>query len=239
MLSWILGALAVLLLIAFLGALPGLNWYGTVVRRGPALKSRLALTFDDGPHPETTRQVLALLNRFQVCATFFVIGEKVELYPDVIREIVAGGHELGLHGYRHSWFYAFWRRATLRADLERSLSVLRELGVPPLRWFRPPIGVVSPAIASVATSLGLTLAGWSLRGLDGLASTRRETFRTRVCERLTSGGIVLLHDTSEHDTYVPLGVTELESLLTEATARKLKCVTLSDLLNLPHHNAHS
>lgn len=71
----------------------------------------------------------------------------------------------------------------------------------------------------------LTLVGWSLRGLDGLASTRRETFQARVSERLTSGGIVLLHDT------VPLGVTELESLLAEAAVRKLKCVTLSELLN--------
>jgi len=76
MVSWLFGALAVLLLMAFLGALPGLSWYGTVVRRGPALKSRLALTFDDGPHPETTRQVLALLGRFQASATFFVTAHR-------------------------------------------------------------------------------------------------------------------------------------------------------------------
>jgi peptidoglycan-N-acetylglucosamine deacetylase len=117
---------------------PWLEMYARVVSRGPAGSARVALTFDDGPHPVTTRQVLEALAPTRHRATFFVLGEKVRRHPDVVREIHAGGHSLALHGDSHDRLHSFrmpWsvRDAILRAEA----AVEAATGARP-PFFRPP-----------------------------------------------------------------------------------------------------
>jgi peptidoglycan/xylan/chitin deacetylase (PgdA/CDA1 family) len=84
---------------------PQLEMFGDVSWQGDGSTNGVALTFDDGPHPVTTRRILDVLANAQVTATFFVVGAKVEKHPEIVRAIVAGGHTLGAHGYDHNRLY--------------------------------------------------------------------------------------------------------------------------------------
>ena len=94
--------------------------YARVVSRGPAGSARVALTFDDGPHPVTTRRVLEALAPTRHRATFFVLGEKVRRHPDVVREIHAGGHTLGVHGDSHDRLHSFRMPWSVRDEIVRA-----------------------------------------------------------------------------------------------------------------------
>jgi len=94
-----------------------LEMYGDVVWRGDPGASGIALTFDDGPHPRTTRAILDILARDGHKATFFVVGCKVRQYPDVVREIHADGHWLGLHGFQHGHLFSFKPPKYVKADV--------------------------------------------------------------------------------------------------------------------------
>src|SRR4029453_916886 len=122
---------------------PRLEMYGRIVWRGPAGRRSVALTFDDGPHPVTTRRILAVLAATRHRATFFVLGEKARLHPEVVREIHAAGHTIGVHGDRHDRFHSFRMPWRVRRELLRAArSVEDATGVrPPL--FRPPLGHTS------------------------------------------------------------------------------------------------
>ena len=102
------------------------------------------LTFDDGPHRDGTPAVLAELDRVGASAVFFVCGEQVERYPELVSEIVAAGHELGLHGYRH-WTRLQWSGRLLADDMSRARAAVADAaGIEP-RLYRPPFGVFSLA----------------------------------------------------------------------------------------------
>src|SRR5580765_3599378 len=120
--------------------------------RIPAARGVL-LTFDDGPHPDGTRAVLAALEHAGITAVFFVCGEQVARHPGVVREITAAGHELGLHGYRHRTRIQ-WSAQTLADDLRRAVDVVCDVtGVTP-RLYRPPHVVFSVTGLRVIRSQG-------------------------------------------------------------------------------------
>src|SRR6185436_18560345 len=134
-----LSALVGYLSLCVLGALvPRLEMFGDVVWRGDATSNGVALTFDDGPNPATTPRILELLAQAGVRATFFVLGEKAERHPEVLRAVVDGGHSVGVHGYRHDRLYAFKSPSAVESDIRRASQVIeREAGVR-AKWFRPP-----------------------------------------------------------------------------------------------------
>ena len=207
-----------------------LKMFGDPVLAGSPGHGRIALTFDDGPHPETTRRVLALLSERRQRATFFVIGNKVEAHPDVLREIVEQGHEVGLHSYAHERLYCFKSPAEVHQDIRRSQSaVQRACGVRPV-LFRAPVGMVSSRTWQGVKSAGAVLIGWSARGVDCLPHRLPQAVRTRVSRGLVDGAIVLLHDCAEKDDFVPPSLEILGELLDEVAARGLTTVTVSELL---------
>jgi len=172
----------------------------------------VALTFDDGPHPETTRRVLSLLAEHGQNATFFVIGWKVDAYPDVVREIVERGHQVGVHGFDHDWTYAFKLPSRVHADVRRCQeAVRRAAGVTPT-LFRPPLGLVSPFTAEGAHRAGVTLVGWSRRFFDGVA-WRNPARIAREFGKLRSGDVVLLHDAAESESFTPSSLEVLPQML--------------------------
>ena len=139
------------------------------------------LTFDDGPHPDGTPAVLTELDRVGASAVFFVSGEQVERFPELVREITAAGHGLGLHGYRHQTRRQ-WSRGLLAADTRRALdAVSAAAGVEP-RLYRPPHGVFSLAGLRLIRELGLEPLLWSKWGRDWeRRATRRDGHRPRHC----------------------------------------------------------
>jgi peptidoglycan-N-acetylglucosamine deacetylase len=189
----ILGGLAL-----FVGLMAyGLGAEGSTLL-GPALvrlerDGDAALTFDDGPSPDTAR-ILDILKEKKVKATFFLCGAAVERYPDIARRIVAEGHELGNHTYSHPYLH-LKSRASIAAEIDRAQDAIEAAtGVRPA-YFRPPHGVRWFSLWPVLEERGMTLALWNSFPTEG-ASPAGEIVE-RAMARLVPGAIILLHDGRE------------------------------------------
>lgn len=210
--------------------IPRLQMFGDVAWRGSDGSRHVALTFDDGPEPASTPLVLEQLAAAGVRATFFVIGEKAEKHPELVRAIFAAGHELGIHGHSHRRFYAFLSPARVKEDLLRAgAAVERATGVRP-RWFRPPVGQASPRTFEGARRAGVSVVGWSLRAFDGLGRATPEAVARRIASGLRPGAILLLHDASERGDRVPAGVLALPRILSAMRERGLTGVPVGELI---------
>ncbi|MFZ5890116.1 MAG: polysaccharide deacetylase family protein [Myxococcota bacterium] len=205
---------------------PWLEMYGGVVCRGPRGNAQVALTFDDGPHPDTTARVLRLLEGTPHRASFFVLGNKVRKYPELARAIVEGGHTIGIHGDTHDRLHSFRTPWRVRDELLRASEAV-EAATGKRPWlFRPPLGHTTPATLRGARRAGVTPIGWSARGYDGIRGRPPEAVVREVTRSLDDGAIVLLHDAAEHDDFVPAGVPALPVLLDELERRRLRSIEL-------------
>ena len=210
--------------------------FGRVLWSGPTDRPLVALTFDDGPDPLTTPRVIDLLARYGVQATFFVIGERAAEHPALISRLVAAGHQVENHSHRHSWATAFGPVARLVADFSQAQQSIVGAGAAQPRFFRAPIGILSPPIMEAVERLGLQLVGWSAKARDGWASTTVEAALARLEPALQPGAILLLHDGSERrsnqvTTRPTIAPEALEQLLPLLRTRGLRAVTLNELLN--------
>ncbi len=207
-----------------------LRMYADTVVRGPRGARGVALTFDDGPHPVWTLRVLELLANHRAVATFFVTGHKVEAYPHVLRAILDAGHGVGLHSYAHDRLFALRSERRVRQDLERGVAAIERVAGERPTFFRPPIGHTNPTIARVADEMDLVVVGWSVAGLDGLASARPAAVASRVRRGLSDGAIVLLHDAPERGDREPAAIRALPEILEAVHARRLETVPLDRLV---------
>ncbi|WBB74230.1 polysaccharide deacetylase family protein [Micromonospora sp. WMMD1128] len=156
--------------------------------------SRVALTFDDGPDPRWTPQVLALLAEHGVKATFCVVGENAENYPDLVRSIEAEGHTLCNHSWKHDVNLGKRSTATIRADLQRTNDAI--LAAAPnarIAYYRQPGGAWTAPVVSACTDLGLTPLHWSVDPSDWKAPGAT-AIETAVRTQTGPGAIVLMHD---------------------------------------------
>jgi peptidoglycan/xylan/chitin deacetylase (PgdA/CDA1 family) len=155
--------------------------------------SGVALTFDDGPHPEGTPAVLEVLARVGARATFFVVGEQVARRPALAAEIVAAGHAIALHGHRHRLQLRLSAHE-VEEDLARGAAAVAEAtGVRPA-LHRPPYGIYSPAGLRAARTAGLTPLLWSRWGKDWRRLTTPGRIANRATRNLSGGDVILLHD---------------------------------------------
>jgi peptidoglycan-N-acetylglucosamine deacetylase len=148
----------------------------------------VSLTFDDGPDPEFTPQILDVLERYDAKATFFVLGREAALYPDLIARMVAAGHAVGNHTWDHS-SCLFLSAHALRQQLQATMAAVGDVHA---EVFRPPFGHWNLSTAIVARSLGLDIVGWSCETDDHSMVGARH-----IDERIQSamgGDIVLMHD---------------------------------------------
>ena len=207
-----------------------LRMFADAIVRGPSGATGVVLTFDDGPDPIHTREVLDALDMHEAKATFFVIGKKAEKHRDVVEEIVRRGHSVGVHGFAHDRLFSLRGSKRVREDLMRAVRVLESITGTPPTLFRPPIGHTNPTIARISDLLDLTMVGWSVRARDGLAGTKPDDVLARISRGLEDGAIVLLHDAPEHGTRKPAGVTALPAILDRIAAKNLRVVPLSKWL---------
>ena len=193
------------------------------------LKPCIALTFDDGPDPATTLGVMATLARFDARATFFLVGEKASCHPELVRTLAQNGHSLGVHGYRHNW-RSLLSPSCVAASIGRTCEIVSgATGRAPV-FFRPPYGVVTPAVALAVRRANMRLVGWSVRSLDTVSWLAPQTVLSRVVARLRPGKIVLLHDAPEHSGgRSPAGPAILASLLEAIHAKGFVAVGLDEL----------
>ncbi|SHJ12061.1 Peptidoglycan/xylan/chitin deacetylase, PgdA/CDA1 family [Desulfofundulus thermosubterraneus DSM 16057] len=198
-----------------------------VIRHVTTSEKLIALTFDDGPDPLYTARVLAVLDKYNARATFFVLGLHVRQYPHLVRREIAAGHEVGLHGYRHVFLTGQPLYATLR-DLKRSEElVVQATGYRPV-YFRPPFGFYNTAVLRAVMARGYRVVLWTpeMDPRDYTDPGAREIAR-RVITGAGNGDIVLLHDHGGDRTQTVLA---LEEILRVLTARGYKFVTLTELL---------
>ncbi len=205
-----------------------LRMFADAVVRGPKDAKGIVLTFDDGPDPVHTRKVLDILDAHDAKATFFLVGRKVERYPDVVKEILARGHDVGVHGFAHDRLFSLRGSRRVRRDLERAIRALEKVTKERPTLFRPPIGHTNPTIARVADQLDLTVVGWSVSGRDGIARAKPAAVAARIAHALDDGAIVLMHDAAERDDHVPAGVAALPEVLAVAKDKNLPVVRLRD-----------
>jgi peptidoglycan/xylan/chitin deacetylase (PgdA/CDA1 family) len=192
----------------------GLTVYGAVHPRaqlfGPTIcrtasPRELAITFDDGPNPSITPQLLDLLDRYKARSTFFLIGRFVRECPALVREISARGHLIGNHTQTHP--NLFWLGpAQIRGELRRCQDAIANAAGAPPKWFRPPFGLRNPGLAGAARELDLRVVMWSLLPGDWRAKTdewligRMEPIASRAKDAGSGtrrgGDVLCLHDGS-------------------------------------------
>ncbi|TWH69872.1 polysaccharide deacetylase family protein [Micromonospora olivasterospora] len=154
---------------------------------------RVALTFDDGPDPDSTPRFLEVLARHRARATFFLLGARVARYPALVGEIVAEGHEVAVHGWEHRNLLRRGPLATYR-DLARARAAITTAAGRPPRFFRPPYGVLTGPALLAGVRLGLEPVLWTCWGRDWTARATPESVFRAVTRGLAGGGTVLLHD---------------------------------------------
>ncbi len=184
------------------------------------------LTIDDGPDPETTPGLLDLLDEYGARATFFVVGERVDAHPELVREVVRRGHRLGNHTHSHpsASFWCAGPQRTRREILEGARAIERVTGNRPC-WFRAPVGHSNYFTHPTTHAGGLRVVGWTRRGLDGTSRDVSAILR-RLTRRLQRGDIVVIHDATPVAPEVLGGLlaamrkSGLRTVFPEETARK-------------------
>jgi peptidoglycan/xylan/chitin deacetylase (PgdA/CDA1 family) len=191
----------------------------------------VAITIDDGPDPEVTPQVLKQLEEYRAPATFFCVGERVERYPGLAREIVDRGHHVENHSQRHRHDFSLLGPKGMSAEISRAQdSISRLTGSTPL-FFRAPAGLRNPFLDPILTRLQLRLASWTRRGFDTVQRDTEAVYR-RLAIPLHGGDILLLHDgnAARARSGRPVIVEVLPRLLDALVERKLQPVTLRSAL---------
>jgi peptidoglycan-N-acetylglucosamine deacetylase len=185
----------------------------------------VALTFDDGPHPEGTPAVLEVLARTGARATFFVIGEQVRRRPEMLARTVKAGHAVALHGYRHR-LQPRLSAAAVAEDLARGVAAIEDaIGITPA-WHRPPFGIYSPAGLRAARAAGLEPLLWSRWGRDWRRWTTPGAIAARATRSVIGGDVILLHDAdfySAHNSHRRT-VDAVQLITTELRRRRLGTV---------------
>ena len=227
---WALGAVAAdHALLTAAGLWPRSRLLGPNWTRLPAAAGAhaVALTVDDGPDPEITPQVLSLLERYHAPATFFCIGERVERHPELARALAESGHAVENHSQRHLHRFSLLGPGALRGEIERAQEAIGTATGRRPSFFRAPAGLRSPLLDPLLQRLGLTLASWTRRGFDTVA-TCPETVFGKLARGLQGGDILLLHDGHAARTRrgVPVILEVLPRLLDAMLGAGLKPVTL-------------
>ena len=201
--------------------------------RGKNTAPAVALTFDDGPDPETTPALLALLERCQTPATFFVTGQKAEKHPELIRSILNHGHLIGNHTYHHDPMLMLKSRKKLEKEIAAAQAVLEDFGIKTLA-FRPPAGIVNPKLGPVLKAQGLFCLLYSCRGRD-MGNRRIRGLSEKILGKAGPGDILLLHDVKpesgnfETDAWL----TEVLRILRGLSGKGLGVRPVSELIERP------
>jgi peptidoglycan/xylan/chitin deacetylase (PgdA/CDA1 family) len=211
---------------------PGSNFYLPVVSRGSSGRKAVALTFDDGPDPQTTPELLRLLKKHRVAGTFFVNGRKAGLYPHLIEEILNHGHCVANHSFNHDVFMAFRSRHTVMRDIAAVQDVLRRHGIAPLA-FRPPAGITSPRLREALQTMGMYAVNFSCRARDGGNRWLRHLSQ-KILRHLRPDDIVLLHDIPPRSAaLLSLWVEEIDRVLEGIRTKGLFVLPLAELIGRP------
>lgn len=177
---------------------PFTDWYvrfvsPRTVKKGSGTGAKVCLTFDDGPDPRYTPEVLKILQQFQVPAVFFLVGAKAERYPELVKRIEADGHQIGCHTYyhRHAYLLSFWKSV---ATIVKGRQAIEIITAKPLRWFRPPWGALNLFQYLFLKRHYLQVVLWNADARDWKKKTESAGVSKRLLKKVKPNSIIVLHD---------------------------------------------
>ncbi len=194
----------------------------------PTGEKVIALTFDDGPWPQTTDSILATLKQEKIKATFFMIGQPLKEFPDIGRRVLADGHAIANHTLHH-WYHKM-SPAVAQSEIEATEKIIKEVLHIETAYFRPPGGVLTNGLVSYAHSKKQSVLMWSVDSKDSHPHRPSpEAMIKTVLTQATPGGIVLMHDGGgKHENTAKA----LPEMIAKLRAQGYKFVTIPELLDL-------
>lgn len=230
MLLPVLGAGAAAVVAGYHSMAPKSQWFGRAFCCLPRGTKQMALTFDDGPNDPHTLNLLDVLAKHNVHATFFMIGRYVRQRPDIALEVKQRGHVIANHTFTHPYL-TFESTGSVRGELEQCRAALTEAVGEHPNLFRPPWGARRPAVLRTVRQLGLEPIMWSVTGFDWDAPSA-EHIEKKVIARVRGGDVVLLHDGGHKafGTDRSCTVTAVDTLLTRYQAEGYKFLTIPEMM---------
>ena len=188
----ILGYLAFLLIVS---TNVQFNYFVNAFNRNPEVSGKkVALTFDDGP-VENTVQILGILDKYNVKASFFCVGKNIEKNPEIFKSILQKGHFVGNHSYSHTRKMGFLSTAKIVEEIQKCDEVAMKIGGVKLKSFRPPFGVINPKTKKALEITGHKVIGWNVRSYDAVLNSKRYILN-RILKKIKHGDVILLHDSN-------------------------------------------
>lgn len=196
---------------------------------GPRNRKQIALTFDDAPDPRFTPQILDVLARYRVCATFFVVGERAAKHPDLLRRIVSEGHIVGNHSYNHPVFSKLSINK-FQSQIWQTDEVIRRIaGISPL-LIRPPYGELLPQQVRWGKGMGFTIVNWDVDSEDWRKNPSSSKVLANIRKTLQPGSIVLQHAGGGEGQSLAGTIDALPVLIEQLQGKGYDMVTLPELL---------
>jgi peptidoglycan/xylan/chitin deacetylase (PgdA/CDA1 family) len=195
----------------------------------------LALTFDDGPHPRLTPPLLDLLEKRHLKATFFMVGEAAQRHPDIVKRIVAAGHEVANHSWSHPHLADLKADGTREQVVRGSAALTAQIGKRP-RWFRPPRGVLTGPVIHAATAVHQDIAMWSASFPAHAPLDSPKAVADKLMSEIQPGAIIDLHDgtngrddDTQFENLWSRELAQLPAFFDAAEAAGYRFLTLSEL----------
>ena len=201
-------------------------------RSGPLDEKRVALTFDDGPDSVYTPQMLDILKEHDVKATFFLVGNRVELFPDVVKRMVKEGHIVGNHSMNHANIIKLDKKGTIK-EIEECEEVLEELIEYKPALFRSPYGSLDTERVEIIKELDVMIIAWNVDSLDWKSLTA-EQVKTNILENVNEGSIILQHSSGSEEENLTGSVQALGDVIKTLKKEKYEFVTIPELLDLEY-----
>ena len=205
----------------------------TVILKGATTDNRVALTFDDGPDPRFTPQILDLLKEYDVKATFFLMGARANAYPELVKRIKAEGHIIGNHAYWHPNLVEQADIATLEREVSDTEATLAGLIGYRTRLFRAPYGFLYEELVEKLRDMNYTVVGWSVDSLDWQEDPP-EQITYNVISNIQPGAIILMHDGAEWDGDRTNTIKSLRQIIPNLKKQGMKFETVPGLVNIPY-----
>jgi peptidoglycan/xylan/chitin deacetylase (PgdA/CDA1 family) len=204
------------------------NFYFFSHSHGDRNTPEITITFDDGPDENITPEILSILEKYNIKAAFFCIGEKIEKHPELFKKIVEQGHITGNHSYSHSFWFDFYSSRRMGEEISRTDELILKLTGKKPTFFRHPYGVTNPMLKKALKRTGHHPVSWSLRSNDTVKSREKVLFS--INNKLKNGDIVLFHDS------MPETPGLVEQFIIDTKNKEIEFVSLDELLKLKHYD---